>query len=135
MNTNATFASGSDGQAGQDFAGNGQGSASAAATQTATSSASPTTKQARTKSPLRKEDAPFAAEIAALEEKLSRAREKQREAVRKQQEKNARDVRDLIKAQKWENYPIEVWQLAVESVGEALRKADDKFQTSNQAGG
>jgi len=135
MNTSATFTPGTDGQAGQDFSGNGQRADSTAGAQGAATSAVAAPKQARAKSPLRKEDAPFAAEIAALEEKLSRAREKQREAVRKQQEKNARDVRDLIKAQKWENYPIEVWQLAVESVGEALRKADDKFQASNQAGG
>lgn len=135
MNTSTTFAPGTDGQAGQDFSGSGQSADSAAGAQGAATSAVAAPKQARVKSSLRKEDAPFAAEIAALEEKLSRAREKQREAVRKQQEKNARDVRDLIKAQKWENYPIEVWQLAVENVGEALRKADDKFQASNQAGG
>jgi hypothetical protein len=132
MNTNTAFAPESHGHSGQSFAPDGQGSQSVPGQQNAVASPAPATKQARSKASLKKEDAPFAAEIAALEEKLSRAREKQREAVRKQQEKNARDVRDLIKAQKWENFPIEVWQLAVESIGSALKQADDKFQTSGQ---
>lgn len=108
--------------------GTAQVEASQTAPQSSPSPSPAAQKPAKAKSGRAKEDAPYASEIAALEEKLARVKERQREAIRKQQDKNARDVRDLIKAQKWENYTVEVWQEAADSIGAALSKASQKFQ-------
>lgn len=61
-------------------------------------------------------------DIANQEEKLRKLKDRRKAAIRAQREKNEKALLDLVRAQKWEDYPPEAWA-SVASQLDALLKA------------
>ncbi len=65
-------------------------------------------------------------EIAAAREKLKKLEERQREQQRKERERNAKMVLDLIHAEKLDTVSADAWRSAMPTIKEVLLKKTDE---------
>lgn len=71
-------------------------------------------------------------EIEAVAAKLRKLQEQQRENQKRERERNERAVRDFMKAEKLEEFDVEVWREAAAEIRTALERVASKISNPPQ---
>lgn len=62
-------------------------------------------------------------DIATLEEKMRKLKDRRKEALKAQRAKNEKALLDLVRANKWEDYPPETWASIASELDKLLKGA------------